>query len=61
MKTTFLYTLFFVALFFASCKEQADKPKVIYEDAKVLAPPIKRDSTEIKIADLPIHRRCAFV
>jgi hypothetical protein len=55
MKNTFLTIGLLIAIFFSSCKDESDKPKVIYEDTKVAVTPVKRDSTEIKIADLPIH------
>jgi hypothetical protein len=41
-------------LFLTSCKEEAEKPKVTY-DASKGRPIAKSDSTEIEIADLPIH------
>ena len=37
------------------CKDQTKKPKVIYEDAKAVIAPVKKDFTKIKIADLPIN------
>ena len=42
---------------FVSCKEQTEKPKVIYDRSKPVAKgePKKVDSTEIKVADLPVH------
>ncbi|MFC7774056.1 hypothetical protein [Flavobacterium sp. GCM10027622] len=46
-----LYILPLVSLL-ASCKEE-EKPKVIYEDSKVQV--VKKDSSQIKVADLPIH------
>ena len=44
--------LAFASLLFASCKQEEQKPKVIYEEAK--AKP-QKDSTQIKVADLPVH------
>jgi hypothetical protein len=41
-------------LLLASCKEESDKPKVIYDASKGRAI-TKFDSTQIEIADLPIH------
>src|SRR6187549_3145292 len=41
-------------LLLASCKEEIEKPKVIY-DASKGRELTKVDSTQIKIADLPIH------
>jgi len=47
--------LAFVALF-ASCKEESEKPKVIYEEEKSAPEHVAvKDSSQIKIADLPIH------
>lgn len=44
-----------IAAFLASCTEkEKETPKVIYEDTKA-KPTAKVDSTQIKIADLPIH------
>ncbi|MFV5695087.1 hypothetical protein ACM55G_06560 [Flavobacterium sp. LB3P122] len=40
-------------LLLTSCKEDSEKPKVTYDASKGRA--IKSDSTEIEIADLPIH------
>jgi hypothetical protein len=42
--------------FFASCKEEKEKPKVIYDDtAKVKKEVVRVDTTRIVIADLPIQ------
>lgn len=38
----------------ASCKEE-EKPKVIYEDSNSKVQMVKKDSSQIKVADLPIH------
>ncbi|HKX86476.1 MAG TPA: hypothetical protein VJL37_07375 [Flavobacterium sp.] len=38
----------------ASCKEE-EKPKVIYEDSNSKVQMPKKDSSQIKVADLPIH------
>jgi hypothetical protein len=38
----------------ASCKEE-EKPKVIYEDSNSKVQTVKKDSSQIKVADLPIH------
>jgi len=43
------------ALFITSCKEDIDKPKVIYDGANKSKEIAKLDSTDIEIADLPIH------
>lgn len=42
-------------LLLASCKEEIEKPKVIYDASKTNRAPIKIDSSQIKIADLPIQ------
>ncbi|NBL64894.1 hypothetical protein GV828_06735 [Flavobacterium sp. NST-5] len=41
--------------FFVSCEEKQEKPKVIYDAEKTDRKPAKPDSSQIKIADLPIH------
>lgn len=41
-------------LAFTSCKEEAEKPKVIYDSSKKAAVVAKVDTTQIEIADLPI-------
>lgn len=57
MKKAILFTFAFAALFFTGCREEEKpKPKVTYEDVK----PVKKetpkiDSTQIKVADLPVH------
>lgn len=42
-------------LLLTSCKEDAEKPKVIYDTAAKGRAITKSDSAQIKIADLPIH------
>lgn len=44
-------------LFFASCKDERQKPKVSYKDSQGAAAtqPRKSDTTDIKVADLPVH------
>ena len=43
-------------LMLASCKEEKEKPKVIYDNtAKIKTEQTKTDTTEIEIADLPIE------
>jgi hypothetical protein len=55
MKKATIIALVFTAISFVSCKEEKPKPKVIYEGAKTAkAQPKKVDSTQIKVADLPI-------
>lgn len=54
MKKATLIALALAAVFAVSCKEeQQPKPKVIYTDKK--GPEPKKDSTQIKVADLPVH------
>lgn len=55
MKNFSKYSLLVAMAFFASCKEKTETPKVIYEDTKTAKAPAKADSSQIKIADLPIH------
>lgn len=55
MKNFLKYSLLIPIAFLASCKEKTETPKVIYEDTKTVKTPVKADSSQIKIADLPIH------
>ncbi len=56
MKNFSKYTLFVLFAFLASCKQEIEKPKVIYEEEKnTSVTNVKKDSSQIKIADLPIH------
>jgi hypothetical protein len=55
MKNFSKYTVLALFAVAASCKPEAEKPKVIYEETKGAARQIKKDSSQIKIADLPIH------
>jgi hypothetical protein len=48
----FILSLVFL---FASCKEEAEKPKVIYDNAAKAKAPSKADTTDTEVADLPIH------
>ena len=48
----FILSLVFL---FASCKEEAEKPKVIYDNASKTKAQPKVDTTDIQVADLPIH------
>ncbi|KGO89512.1 hypothetical protein [Flavobacterium suncheonense] len=51
-KITVIASLFL----FAACKEENAKPKVSYEESKTASEVVvKNDSSQIKIADLPIH------
>ncbi|MEW5675106.1 hypothetical protein ABGT15_02215 [Flavobacterium enshiense] len=56
MKNFSKYILIGALGLLASCKQEAEKPKVIYEDQKAdKVNAVKRDSSQIKIADLPVH------
>ena len=55
MKKLFVFLIGCSVFSFTSCKEEAETPKVIYEDApKNASKPVKVDSSQIEIADLPI-------
>ncbi|MGH2665812.1 hypothetical protein [Flavobacterium sp.] len=54
MKKFPIYTIFPLLVLIASCQNK-EKPKVIYEDTKTVAEPVKKTTEEIEIADLPIH------
>ena len=55
MKKAAFIALAFVATFFTSCKEDKPKPKVIYDGSNTAkTQPKKTDSTQIKVADLPV-------
>ena len=54
MKTSIKYIFVLLVLIVSSCKEEEqEKPKVTYRETPVEE--IKRDTTQIKIADLPIQ------
>lgn len=55
MKNIKIVMLFVSVLVLASCKEEVEKPKVIYDGANKEKPYSKIDSTQIAIADLPIQ------
>lgn len=55
MKNFLKYSLIVAVASLASCKEKTETPKVIYEDTKTPKVSVKADSSQIKIADLPIH------
>lgn len=56
MKKYALYISLICAATLVSCKkEEADKPKVIYEDTAKSKPVTPVDTTQIEIADLPIN------
>jgi hypothetical protein len=56
MKKALIVIIALSSLLFVACKEETQKPKVIYDEAKSgKNQPKKVDSTQIKVADLPVH------
>jgi len=56
MKSIPLFFVGMAAILLTSCKEEAaEKPKVTYDAAKTEKAPTNTDTTQIEIADLPIH------
>ncbi|MCG9791129.1 hypothetical protein [Flavobacterium algicola] len=55
MKDIKIVVLAVLVLLVASCKEEVEKPKVIYDGANKNKPYTKLDSTQVAIADLPIQ------
>jgi hypothetical protein len=56
MKKALFVAIAISSLLLVSCKEEKEKPKVIYENSKAVKTQArKNDSTEIKVADLPVH------
>ncbi len=55
MKTVQIVLMNIAILLLVSCKEEVEKPKVIYEATSKEKPVAKVDSTQIAIADLPIQ------
>lgn len=56
MKKAIIVAITLSSLLFVACKEEAQKPKVIYDEASSGKGQSKKiDSTEIKVADLPVH------
>lgn len=55
MKKLHIALLGISLLLLASCKEESEKPKVIYDAASKGRGISKSDSAQVKIADLPIH------
>lgn len=56
MKRVLIAIIALSSLFFVSCKEEEQKPKVIYDEAGADKGQVKKiDSTQIKVADLPVH------
>lgn len=56
MKKSILYTINFLFCVLVSCtqKEEA-KPKVIYKEKEVVTTEVKRDTTILKVSDLPVY------
>lgn len=55
MRTSHFVYIGISLLLLASCKEEIEKPKVTYDASKIGRELTKADSTQIKIADLPIQ------
>lgn len=56
MKNQLPYLTIIFVLLLASCKkEEATKPKVIYENSSKSKPEVKVDTNQIEIADLPVN------
>lgn len=55
MKKIHIALLGISLLLLASCKEEVDKPRVIYDASNKMEVIAKTDSTQIEIADLPIQ------
>jgi hypothetical protein len=54
MKHIAKYIIFSLTVIFVSCKEETEKPKVIYENTSKPKEEIKTDTSRILVADLPI-------
>ncbi|WP_333876430.1 hypothetical protein [Flavobacterium sp.] len=56
MKKRAIYIVLLTGLVLASCKkEESTKPKVIYENNPKTKTEVPEDTTQIEIADLPVH------
>lgn len=55
MKNILKFSLLSIVLFFASCREETEKPKVRYDNATKSKTQNKADVNQIKIAALPIN------
>src|SRR6187402_2199551 len=55
MRTPYFACIGISLLLLVSCKEEIEKPKVIYDASKAGRELTKIDSTQIEIADLPIQ------
>ncbi len=51
----YIVTFSFTVLFFSCKKEEAEKPKVIYEKSAKSKPIVQQDTAQRKIADLPVY------
>jgi hypothetical protein len=54
MKKAAIIAIALASVLLVSCKDEKEKPKVIYEDKAAVASK-KSDSTQIKVGDLPVH------
>ena len=54
MKKAAIIAIALASVLFVSCKEENEKPKVIYEEKAEGTASKKVDSTQIKVADLPV-------
>ena len=56
MKKSILYSISFIFLALLSCTEKEQpKPKVVYKEKEVVTTEVKRDTTILKVSDLPVH------
>lgn len=55
MKNILKYIVLFLLTILVSCKEETEKPKVIYSNSTKVKEQPKQDSTQVEIADLPIQ------
>lgn len=55
MKNIFKIFILSTAFLLVSCKEEVEKPKVIYDNASKSKSAAKSDTTAIEVADLPIN------
>lgn len=55
MKNFLKYSVLALITLFVSCKEETEKPKVIYENTSKEQPEAKADTSKILVADLPVQ------
>ena len=55
MKRVHITLIGLAVLFFTSCKEEVEKPKVTYDQTAKAKESLRADSSQIQIADLPIQ------